>query len=504
MIEYDKANVTSSYPMLTEFEVATILDRAYLALIWQKVSGNNTRRVPFEYDQKAISDIQPLICTVKHNLTVPATRIASNVVTTNLPADCLSFIDLVLEQNKSDYPLDELHQRNVPTTLIPHNTVENFLVTPYNMPWIKKPVCFLESNNVNIAYDTISLGTLGSNDKALITYIKQPISFVKSLVNYVPTDEDYQNLLTLEDAYELFVRKWQDVYTGDGPSETIPTDPNDNQGGQTEPTNPGGNQDPTDPNSGNTDPENPGGDTTDPNDPNNQGGSDPQDPNQGSGDDPNSGTGSVEPNPNIPNDDELQWVDLIDPNPDPNSQFMQATKTLKEYSSSAGETIYSINTPITPTIPVYGIQITKSRVDPSWTNSQTKLNIIEFCTTRPTSDQYKETRWYYGNTYYKEYTSTREGVTIRTQNLYHNDQQTGEAVNDGVYLYMARLVSGSSDYSCLTENEQNNTVTWLAKNDDRGVECVYLYQMQPQSFPEHVKVLIKKSDAGRFIYKWTV
>ena len=50
MIEYDKANVTSSYPMLTEYEVATILDRAYLALIWQKVSGNNTRRVPFEYD----------------------------------------------------------------------------------------------------------------------------------------------------------------------------------------------------------------------------------------------------------------------------------------------------------------------------------------------------------------------------------------------------------------------------------------------------------------------
>lgn len=97
MIEYDKANVTSSYPMLTEFEVATILDRAYLALIWQKVSGNNTRRVPFEYDQKAISDIQPLIRTVKHNLTVPTTRIASNVVATNLPADCLSFIDLVLE-----------------------------------------------------------------------------------------------------------------------------------------------------------------------------------------------------------------------------------------------------------------------------------------------------------------------------------------------------------------------------------------------------------------------
>ena len=226
MIEYDKANVTSSYPMLTEFEVATILDRAYLALIWQKVSGNNTRRVPFEYDQKAISDIQPLIRTVKHNLTVPTTRIASNVVTTNLPADCLSFIDLVLEQNKSDYPLDELHQRNVPTTLIPHNTVENFLVTPYNMPWIKKPVCFLENNNVNIAYDTISLGTLGSNDKALITYIKQPISFVKSLTNYVEDSDSgtYADFATREWVMENFVRKWKDVYSPEsGIIEEIPS-----------------------------------------------------------------------------------------------------------------------------------------------------------------------------------------------------------------------------------------------------------------------------------------
>lgn len=36
MIEYDKANITSSYPSLTKYEIATILDKAYLALIAQK------------------------------------------------------------------------------------------------------------------------------------------------------------------------------------------------------------------------------------------------------------------------------------------------------------------------------------------------------------------------------------------------------------------------------------------------------------------------------------
>ena len=32
LIEYDKDNVTSSYPSLTKKEQATILDKAYLAL----------------------------------------------------------------------------------------------------------------------------------------------------------------------------------------------------------------------------------------------------------------------------------------------------------------------------------------------------------------------------------------------------------------------------------------------------------------------------------------
>ena len=57
MIEYDKDNVTSSYPSLTKKEQATILDKAYLALISQKVTGNNVRRAAMESDIKSIADI---------------------------------------------------------------------------------------------------------------------------------------------------------------------------------------------------------------------------------------------------------------------------------------------------------------------------------------------------------------------------------------------------------------------------------------------------------------
>lgn len=71
LIEYDKANVTSSYPSLTDYEIATILDKAYLALIAEKVTGNNPRRQVFEGDVKAISDLQKLIETRQVIANVP-------------------------------------------------------------------------------------------------------------------------------------------------------------------------------------------------------------------------------------------------------------------------------------------------------------------------------------------------------------------------------------------------------------------------------------------------
>lgn len=44
MIEYDKANIAASYPSLTKHEVAALLNKAYVALISQKISGNNFRK----------------------------------------------------------------------------------------------------------------------------------------------------------------------------------------------------------------------------------------------------------------------------------------------------------------------------------------------------------------------------------------------------------------------------------------------------------------------------
>ena len=84
MIEYDKAQIASSYPSLTEYEIATVLDKAYLALIAQKLTGNNPRQVPFEGDIKAIEDIRPLI--KNETLTDPnVNRYISNQLSYKIP-----------------------------------------------------------------------------------------------------------------------------------------------------------------------------------------------------------------------------------------------------------------------------------------------------------------------------------------------------------------------------------------------------------------------------------
>ena len=61
LIEYDKADVSSSYPSLTNEEIAAILNKAMYALIAQKVTGNNPRKIALDMDSKAMSDIAPLI-----------------------------------------------------------------------------------------------------------------------------------------------------------------------------------------------------------------------------------------------------------------------------------------------------------------------------------------------------------------------------------------------------------------------------------------------------------
>ena len=162
MIEYDKANVTSSYPSYTNYEIATILNKAYLALIAQKVTGNNTRRAPFEADTKAISDIQELVKTVSQATT--GTGDAANSKEYSLPSDFLYYISGVVKLSEQDATVE----------LVSHEIAQRFKQTRVNRPWIKNAVAYIEDDKIIMLYDNYNTVTPGNFS---ITYIKEPAKF---------------------------------------------------------------------------------------------------------------------------------------------------------------------------------------------------------------------------------------------------------------------------------------------------------------------------------------
>lgn len=179
MIEYDKANVTSSYPALTEYEIATILDKAYNALIAQKITGNNIRRTGFESDIKSISDLQPLIKEYKtydSNFSVTDSFGSSDVTNSQwikLPTDFLYFVNCRMKVEK-----DVNNRISIPIKLLTHQMAEKFFETPYNKPWVKQPICYIEDNKMFIVYDS----QWDSPDLYIrLSYIKTPNSFINDL-----------------------------------------------------------------------------------------------------------------------------------------------------------------------------------------------------------------------------------------------------------------------------------------------------------------------------------
>lgn len=175
MIEYDKENVTSSYPSLTTYEIATTLDKAYLALIAQKLTGNQ-QRVPFEGDIKAIEDVRNLIASKKiskSNTTLPI----DNAVIYKL-SDILYFLTaLVLIDGKL-----------VTTNLVNHEIAKNFMHTATNRPWIKNSVCYIEGDNLIVLYDDYSHKNVGDLQ---LTYIKQPDKFVDHIIGKTFDDTQF-------------------------------------------------------------------------------------------------------------------------------------------------------------------------------------------------------------------------------------------------------------------------------------------------------------------------
>ena len=180
MIEYDKAGEATSYPSLTKYEIATLLDKAYLAIIAQKLVGNNVRKSGFESDVKAIEDIRPLVTTKRITDIVTAEDYAiKNAVQFKISSNLLYYITskarykIIQSDQSIIYPIDIVK-------LINHDQAQNFVSTSTNIPWIKNPVGYLENTIFTILFDNYlnSNQTFKTIDKLILTYIQTPIKFV--------------------------------------------------------------------------------------------------------------------------------------------------------------------------------------------------------------------------------------------------------------------------------------------------------------------------------------
>ena len=175
MIEYDKADITSSYPSLTKYEVATLLDKAYLALIAQKLTGNNARQVGFEGDNKAIEDVRPLITTSSISVSAVQTDTnASNEVQFDIPEDMLYYINSNVDLSNPLSSVDKRAHMTANVELVTHEVAQSFMNTNTNMPWITHPVLYVEGDSFHVLYDSY-LNNVPT--KLILTYIVKPNKF---------------------------------------------------------------------------------------------------------------------------------------------------------------------------------------------------------------------------------------------------------------------------------------------------------------------------------------
>lgn len=202
MIEYDKAGASTSYPSLTEYEVATVLDKAYNALIAQKVTGNNVRRSTVESDIKSIADLGPLTKT-ETSIAQVDMSIAPNAYKINqVKEDLLYFLQATItysnEQGDTSTftpfdgrynPADGVKKRKLPVKLVNHEIAQKFFSSAYNMPWIKQPVCYIEDRSLILLVDPLNKPEQGGGAtlNTDITYIRRPNTFVKNLDDFEGT-----------------------------------------------------------------------------------------------------------------------------------------------------------------------------------------------------------------------------------------------------------------------------------------------------------------------------
>ncbi len=199
MIEYDKADISSSYPSLTPYEAATILDKALLALITQKVTGNNPRQTVLDSDIKASSDIQQLLVTSDRVRGIGnASKQFRNEKLITPGPDLMYLIKLYITRTKQEYTpvtVEEVPDFTEVAQATSSIFAEKYRQTPSNKPWLKTPMCYLENGMIHLLLDPTNVEKGKYADK-VDTPIYTAQYYVKKPSLFTEKTGDKYNILT--------------------------------------------------------------------------------------------------------------------------------------------------------------------------------------------------------------------------------------------------------------------------------------------------------------------
>lgn len=170
MIELDKRPISAA-PSFLQDEIDYFINKAYLALIHRKFTGNNPIQTGFEQSSKRLADLQPLVTYRSNSEDWAASIYSSNgLLNTGIITDEV-LIPVSCQINAGNGV-------SLPTITITHADIDKFQVSEINNPWIPVPAVLFEDRGIHIFVQEEDVQKyLNYEETLILTFIKKPTVF---------------------------------------------------------------------------------------------------------------------------------------------------------------------------------------------------------------------------------------------------------------------------------------------------------------------------------------
>jgi len=164
-IEMDKKPIIGTPSFIVD-EIDYFINKAYVMLIKQKVTGNNILKQGFEESPKRIADLWRLIETVEVN-GVASMKHGKNEYT----FDLAGYTNMLAPLSSTIKYDSETFIEAIPGT---QANIVNFVHNDINRPWIPRPLVIFEKENALAYVDPDRIPFLPTYPRMFVKYVRYP------------------------------------------------------------------------------------------------------------------------------------------------------------------------------------------------------------------------------------------------------------------------------------------------------------------------------------------